>query len=83
MHSVHYPVGVPTIHRLGAIRICVYMDDHNPPHFHALLAQEAVQIKISDLTVLAGALPPGALRRVLDWAADNQDFLAAAWSKRN
>lgn len=61
----------------------MYMDDHNPPHFHALLAGQAVQVKIVDLTVLAGSLPPAALRRVLDWAADHQDFLAAAWVKHN
>jgi hypothetical protein len=74
---------VPTIHRLGAIRICVYMDDHNPPHFHALFDRRAVQIKIADLTVLAGSLPPTALHRVLDWAGDHQDFLAVEWAKRN
>ena len=72
---------VPTLHRIGAIRICVYLDDHNPPHFHALLGDDAAQIKIADLTVLEGSLPPPALRRVLDWARDHQDLLAASWAK--
>ena len=59
----------------------MYVDDHNPPHFHALLAGRAVQIKIADLAVLAGSLPPAALARVLAWAADHQDFLASHWAR--
>ena len=74
---------MPTIHRLGAIRICIYMDDHNPPHFHALLGRDALQVKIADTTVLAGRLPAAALRRLLDWAAENPDFLASEWARYN
>lgn len=72
---------MPTLHRLGAIRICIYLDDHNPPHFHALLGDDAVQIKIADLTVLEGSLPKASLRTVLDWAAENQELLAVTWAK--
>ncbi len=61
----------------------MYIDDHNPPHFHALLGRRAVQIKIADLRVLAGSLPRVALGRVLVWAAEHQDFLAANWAKFN
>ena len=57
----------------------MYFDEHNPPHFHALLARNAVQVKIADLSVIAGHLPPAALNRVLGWAAAHQDFLAAQW----
>jgi hypothetical protein len=57
----------------------MYFDDHNPPHFHALLGRDAVQIKIADLSMLAGRLPHSAMNRVLAWAAENQDFLAAQW----
>jgi len=71
---------MPTLHRIGAIRICMYLNDHNPPHFHALLGNDAVQIKIADLTVLAGGLPPNALRSVLSWAADHRGLLATAWA---
>lgn len=78
---MHYLRDVPTLHRLGAIRICIYLDDHNPPHFHALLGDDAVQIKIADLTVLEGSLPKASLRTVLDWAAENQELLAVTWAK--
>ena len=74
---------VPTVHRIGAIRICMYFDDHNPPHFHALLGSDAAQIKIADRTVLAGSLPPGPLRSVLHWAESNQDLLATKWAEYN
>jgi Domain of unknown function (DUF4160) len=74
---------VPTVHRLGSIRICIYVDDHNPPHFHALVAGQAVQIKIADLTVFADSIPAAGLRRVLDWAAEHQDLLASEWVNRN
>jgi hypothetical protein len=59
------------------------MADHNPPHFHALRGTRAVQIKIANLAVLAGSLSKSDLRRVLAWAADHRDFLAAEWAKRN
>ena len=74
---------VPTVHRIGAIRICIYLDDHNPPHFHALLGNDGVAIKIADRTVLAGSLPARALRVVLDWAESNQDLLATAWGEHH
>lgn len=74
---------MPTLHRIGAIRICIYLDDHNPPHFHALLGDQAVQIKIADLTILEGSLPTRALRSVLEWAAMNQGLLATVWAKHN
>ena len=70
---------MPTLCRIGSIRICMYIDDHNPPHFHALEGQRAVQMKIVDLTVLAGGLSPVHMRRVLDWAAAHPDLLAAEW----
>lgn len=57
----------------------MYFDDHNPPHFHALLGRNAVQLKIVDLTVMTGRLPAASLNRVPAWAADHRDFLAAQW----
>ena len=42
-----------------------------------------MQIKIADLSVLAGSLPQTSLRTVLDWAADHQELLAVTWAKYN
>ena len=59
------------------------MLDHQPPHFHAVLGDRAVQIDIAELKILSGSLPRSALRRVLDWASENQELLTLAWAQFN
>jgi len=38
------------------------------PHFHARYAEDEASIELETLTILAGELPPRALRLVSDWA---------------
>ena len=50
------------------IVIWMYRPDHPPPHFHAQYGEDVAQIELGTLRVLAGSLPPRALRLVRQWA---------------
>jgi hypothetical protein len=45
---------MPTISAFYGILIQMYWNDHAPPHFHALYAEEEVLINIKTLDVLQG-----------------------------
>jgi hypothetical protein len=74
---------MPLIAILGSIKIYVYFNDHLPPHFHALYTEYEAMIAIEDLTLIAGKLPSKELKRVLQWARDNQSFLLKSYKECN
>ncbi|MBI5119904.1 MAG: DUF4160 domain-containing protein [Rhodospirillales bacterium] len=74
---------MPTIAEFDGIKICMYGEDHAPPHFHALFAEFEAQFRISDLVLLVGNLPKAQFRKVLAWAGDNQGVLALHWVRLN
>jgi hypothetical protein len=71
---------MPKIAEFFGISIYIYYDDHPPPHFHALYSGEEAVIRIGDLSVRDGSLPPRALGLVMEWAALHREELAAAWA---
>ena len=70
---------MPTIAIVDSVRLVMYWNDHDPPHFHALLAENRAVIEIETFTVVEGHLPKHKLRAILKWAASRQDALFAAW----
>lgn len=70
---------MPVVAIVSGVAITLYYNDHEPAHFHALLAGDEMQVRISDLMVVEGSLPMAKRRRVLAWAARHQDALALAW----
>ena len=59
---------MPTIAILDeGITIAIYYNDHNPPHFHAMQADDEILVVIASLAVFAGSAPAVMTRRVLDW----------------
>jgi hypothetical protein len=54
--------------------------DHPIPHFHAEYAGESASISIRG-SVLAGSLPPRALRLVEAWARLHRDELLDNWQR--
>lgn len=70
---------MPEISRFFGIIIAMFYEDHQPPHFHARYGEYQVTIKIADLSILEGFLPPRALGLVMEWAAMHQDDLAKNW----
>lgn len=63
------------------ILIFMYYDDHNPPHFHALYNEFKAQIRISDLVVIDGKLPPRTMGLVVEWASMHQKELTENWKR--
>lgn len=70
---------MPRISEFFGIAIYVYYDDHAPPHFHAQYGGSEVVIRVDDLRVLRGSLPPRALGLVIEWATLHRDELGVVW----
>ncbi len=71
---------MPTVAIVEGVLIQFYPDEHPPPHFHAKIAEFVAQVRISPVEMLNGRLPPNKTKTVLDWAAQNQQGLMAAWN---
>ncbi|MBX3044837.1 MAG: DUF4160 domain-containing protein [Candidatus Kapabacteria bacterium] len=70
---------MPTISMFYGISIMMFYDEHNPPHFHAKYNEFKASIRISDLALMNGSLPPKALGLVVEWASLHQDELLQNW----
>jgi hypothetical protein len=71
---------MPEICRFFGIVIKMFVNDHNPPHFHAFYGEHEALIEIKGLSVFAGSLPPRVLGLVVEWATLHQKELADDWS---
>ena len=69
---------MPVVAIVAGVLIRFYYADHEPAHFHAILGEAEMIVRIADLAVIAGALPPASRRAVLHWAQANQEALAGA-----
>lgn len=58
---------MPKISEFYGIAIRMYVDDHAPPHFHAIYGDFEAQIAINSGDVIQGRLPATALRLVREW----------------
>lgn len=70
---------MPLISFFYGISIYMYFDDHNPPHFHAKYGEFEITIRIKDLSVIYGTMPPRALGLIVEWALLHQQELLADW----
>ncbi len=70
---------MPEICLFGGIRITMYYDDHNPPHFHAEYAGYKSLVDIQRGCVIRGALPDRQLKFVLAWCEMHRDELMQNW----
>lgn len=71
---------MPVLSEFFGIKITMYYDDHNPPHFHAEYGSDKALIDIKSIRVLEGKLPSKQLKLVLAWAVIHQDELLNDWS---
>jgi hypothetical protein len=71
---------MPRLSYFYGIKIAMYWREHNHrvAHFHAEYGEHLASIAI-DGTLLAGSLPPRALRLVREWAALHEEELEANW----
>jgi hypothetical protein len=70
---------MPTISTFYGILVQMFWNEHAPPHFHALYAEDEVLIDIRTLDVLEGSLPRRALALVLEWAQEHRKELMEDW----
>ena len=70
---------MPILSLFYGIKITMYFDDHNPPHFHAEYAGQDATINILENTVIKSALPKRQLKLVLAWAELHKDELMQSW----
>ena len=70
---------MPEISLFYGIRITMYYNDHNPPHFHAEYAGRRVIVDVLSGCVIRGALPARQLKLVLAWNELHRDELLQNW----
>ena len=71
---------MPEISRFYGIIIYMYLQDHNPPHFHAKYNEHQIVISIENFAILNGKLPSKALALVIEWASIHQEELLKNWN---
>ncbi len=70
---------MPEISLFYGIRVTMYWNDHNPPHFHAEYSNYKAVILIEDGAILEGHLPKRQLKFVLAWTEIHKDELMQNW----
>ena len=70
---------MPEISLFYGIRVTMYYDDHNPPHFHAEYNGNKAIVEIDGVRVIKGALPSKQLKLILAWCVLHQDELMQNW----
>jgi hypothetical protein len=74
---------MPTVVRLGNVKIVIYAADHNPPHFHLLSAEHAAIVSIETLEITSGFVPRQVYEVATRWAVDHMDLLRETWTRLN
>ena len=70
---------MPEISLFYGIKVTMYYDDHNPPHFRATYSDYEVSVDILNLEVRDGKFPNLQLKMLLGWAAFHQIELLENW----
>jgi Domain of unknown function (DUF4160) len=74
---------MPTIQRFGSVSVRLYPDDHRPPHFHIVGLDFQVLVRLSDLTVIAGAARANQMAEAMAWARAHREELMLKWAELN
>ena len=74
---------MPTFFIVEDVKICLFFDDHNPPHFHAFIVEYEAVIEIYSLEFVKGDLPENKKRKILKWAELNKEELIEIWDDLN
>jgi hypothetical protein len=74
---------MPTIHVLSNSKVCMYADDHDPPHFHVLGPGWSGVIDLDTLTICRGGIPKADYLEAVQWAKENSLFLLSEWRRLN
>ena len=72
---------MPTISIFFGFVVQMYWREHPPPHVHVFYQGHEALIGIADGAVIAGTLPPGALRLIRSWIDRHRTALLANWER--
>ncbi|MBF0310656.1 MAG: DUF4160 domain-containing protein [Magnetococcales bacterium] len=72
-----------TITQIGKIRISIYADDHNPPHFHIASPDAEAIVRIRDMAVIGGGETHPHIKIAIEWAKEHRVEIALAWIEMN
>ena len=70
---------MPELSLFFGIRITMYYEDHQPPHFHAEYNGQKVRVDITKGRVIRGIFPARQLKLVLAWCEIHKDELMQNW----
>jgi hypothetical protein len=72
---------MPEISSFLGIIITMNFSDHDPPHFHVRYNEFEASIRIKDLGIMIGDLPPKTFGLVAEWAKMHQEELMLCWEE--
>lgn len=74
---------MPGLHRLGDVRVLMYLSDHPPPHVHVKVSDgRECTVELGDLRV-QGRVAVREIRATLAWIEANKGFLWDEWQRNN
>lgn len=74
---------MPVFFVIDGVKIFFYYEDHNPPHFHAIIAEYEALVEINSSSIMIGDLPKNKRQKILDWCRFNKDELLQIWNTLN
>ncbi|MGO4838296.1 DUF4160 domain-containing protein [Rhizobiaceae sp. 2RAB30] len=74
---------MPTIGQIGNLKIQIFADDHNPPHFHVVTPEHQALVSIAELTIIRGELRSRDFSTVVEWAKAHIEELNHEWNRLN
>ncbi len=72
---------MPRISKFSGMKIVMYYNDHNPPHFHIIYNEIYTRMEIDNGRYMKGnvGLPKSKEKEVLIWLEINRNDIIKAW----
>jgi len=70
---------MPVICEFSGVKICMYYDEHLPPHVHVYGSDFSAAVSVPEGETLRGKLPHGIESRVRKWVRRNAAVLMENW----
>jgi hypothetical protein len=74
---------MPCLTKIQGIKLCVYSNDHVPPHIHALFGEYEALIAIREVEVIKGDIPNNKRRIAFEYVRANQQDLLDTFYQLN
>lgn len=74
---------MPTVAIISGVKICVYSNDHVPPHIHAFYGEFEALIDIRALSEIKGKLPKNKLKIAIKFIKESQNELLELFYELN